>query len=84
MTIKNNRLFYFFPLILYLYFSKFSLVSNKTVKTLSTVREIEENEDPTLSRHSSVDNQNGNWDTDGSNHLSFTEVRILYHFPFNT
>lgn len=31
-------------------------------------REIEENEDPTLSRHSSMDNQNSNWDTDGSNH----------------
>lgn len=43
----------------------------------STFREIEENEDPTLSRHSSMDNQNSNWDTDGSNHLSFTEVRIL-------
>ncbi|XP_062001397.1 uncharacterized protein LOC133718551 [Rosa rugosa] len=34
-------------------------------------REIEENEDPSLSRHSSVDIQNSNWDTDGSNHLSF-------------
>ncbi|ONI25292.1 hypothetical protein PRUPE_2G294200 [Prunus persica] len=36
-------------------------------------REIEEGDDPTLSRHSSMDNQNSNWDTDGSNHLSFTE-----------
>ncbi|BFG23324.1 hypothetical protein CerSpe_095980 [Prunus speciosa] len=36
-------------------------------------REIEEDDDPTLSRHSSMDNQNSNWDTDGSNHLSFTE-----------
>ncbi|KAM5557330.1 hypothetical protein ABKV19_024621 [Rosa sericea] len=34
-------------------------------------REVEENEDPSLSRHSSVDIQNSNWDTDGSNHLSF-------------
>lgn len=36
-------------------------------------REIEEGDDPTLSRHSSMDIQNSNWDTDGSNHLSFTE-----------
>ncbi|XP_050385731.1 uncharacterized protein LOC126802192 [Argentina anserina] len=36
-------------------------------------RETEDIEDPSLSRHSSVDIQNSNWDTDGSNHLSYTE-----------
>nr|XP_011470373.1 PREDICTED: LOW QUALITY PROTEIN: centromere protein F-like [Fragaria vesca subsp. vesca] len=36
-------------------------------------REIDDSEDPSLSRHSSVDIQNSNWDTDGSNHLSYTE-----------
>ncbi|KAM2975864.1 hypothetical protein FF1_001977 [Malus domestica] len=36
-------------------------------------REIEEGDDPSLSRHSSVGNQNGNWDADGSNHLRSNE-----------
>ncbi|XP_024171400.1 nuclear mitotic apparatus protein 1 isoform X2 [Rosa chinensis] len=68
MVIIGDNMFYLFPIKFSLAFPFLLLVSNETQ---SNFREIEENEDPSLSRHSSVDIQNSNWDTDGSNHLSF-------------